>query len=418
MPYKQFAGVPLSAGFLVAALFLVQLPVDHLEALRNLLLLTGFVLTLTTRHHEGPAVPVKGVLLLWAGVTIASVGWSQNSLFSLREIKLEVLLGMMLFWLMYRQALTERHVRLLAWAVATGVMLTSLFAIYRIAIVGVPNYGWSETNDPWTWQHGFVSYSTYLSLAFPLMFYLLSVEQGIARIGISVILLMALWSGWATQNRMLWVVLGLCLLVGAGIWYQRAGSRLRSRWLLLLIGSFVLAGLAAGFVLVAHNRPTNVLSPDDAGGWQAIIHTFTQSDRLVIWHYWLGVASERPWLGMGFGRDLPHMIAIKPAEWPYVYFAHAHNVFIDILLQLGIVGLVVFVILLASLVRRFWLYTRADDKNLLWIGMTGLMVLTAFAGKNFTDDMFWRTDALIFWALMGMLLGAGERGHKLVKSVS
>jgi hypothetical protein len=29
--------------------------------------------------------------------------------------------------------------------------------------------------------------------------------------------------------------------------------------------------------------------------------------------------------------------------------------------------------------------------------------------KNMTDDLFWRGDALLFWALMGILLGYGIR---------
>jgi hypothetical protein len=43
------------------------------------------------------------------------------------------------------------------------------------------------------------------------------------------------------------------------------------------------------------------------------------------------------------------------------------------------------------------------------LGAIGLAVLAAFVVKNFTDDFFVRQNALVFWAVNGMLLGLGNR---------
>jgi hypothetical protein len=37
-------------------------------------------------------------------------------------------------------------------------------------------------------------------------------------------------------------------------------------------------------------------------------------------------------------------------------------------------------------------------------------MVAGFVVKNLTDDFFYRHNALVFWALNGMLIGFGARG--------
>lgn len=373
-------------------------------------MVTGFAISLWQwRQLLVPSLPIKWPMLAWALVVLSSAIWSLDPAFSLREIKLELVLGLMVFALAYSQSLTQERVRLLMRAVALAVAVTALLAAYRILIVGVPSYHWDEINDPWGWQQGFVTYSTYLVMATPVVLALLWQGGGADRLLALAALSLALWAGWATQNRMVWVSLAAIVMVGGGLWYARSFSHLRWRFVPLFLLGSVMIGLVTVFSLVTENRPANALAPVAVSGMQAATQTLEHSERFVIWHYWLSRVPEHLWLGVGWGRDLPHMVYPKPPEWPVLFFAHAHNVFIDVLLQLGVLGLTVFVLLLASMARRFWQYYRSSEMQLVWLGITGLMLLTAFASKNFTDDMFWRSDALFFWAALGMLFGLGER---------
>lgn len=401
----------LRGGFVLAVLFTVVLPLNHMAGLRHTLLVIGFVLTFWQGvSFRAPALPVKWPLLAWVVVAGLSASWSLDRIFTLREFKLEVLLGLMAFWLMYCSCQSLNKMWLLMRAITLATVITVFVSIYQIWLLGGHDFHWnSNNNDPWEWVHGFVSYSTYLVLVFPVLFYMFLRGGWLGRwLGIVAMLLVFL-AGWATQNRMFWVALVLALSLGAGLWYAKYLPRLRSRWLPLIMMGVGLVVLIIGFALVARDRPANALAANTGGIFEILLHTFTQSERFLIWQYWLGAAQEHLWLGVGFGRDLPHMVFPKPADWPVLMFAHAHNVFIDVLLQLGVVGLSVFVILLGSLMKRFWKYYRSNSEELVWLGMLGLTILVAFASKNFTDDMFWRTDALVFWSLMGLILGAGER---------
>jgi hypothetical protein len=43
------------------------------------------------------------------------------------------------------------------------------------------------------------------------------------------------------------------------------------------------------------------------------------------------------------------------------------------------------------------------------LGAIGLALVAAFLVKNLTDDFFNRHNALVFWALNGLLIGLGRR---------
>jgi hypothetical protein len=49
------------------------------------------------------------------------------------------------------------------------------------------------------------------------------------------------------------------------------------------------------------------------------------------------------------------------------------------------------------------------DPRVAPLGMMGLAMLAGFVVKNLTDDFVYRHNALVFWAVNGMLLGLSSR---------
>jgi O-antigen ligase len=88
---------------------------------------------------------------------------------------------------------------------------------------------------------------------------------------------------------------------------------------------------------------------------------------------------------------------------------HAHNLFVGQVLQTGVIGLALFVALLAALCGRFVRYVRRGDDALAVIGIVGLALIAGFVAKNLTDDFLFRSNAKEFWALLALLVGFGTR---------
>ncbi|WP_167136700.1 O-antigen ligase family protein [Diaminobutyricimonas sp. TR449] len=97
----------------------------------------------------------------------------------------------------------------------------------------------------------------------------------------------------------------------------------------------------------------------------------TLTNRTGIWETVIGVADDRPWFGWGWVSYWTPWV--EPFEGLVtingVTQTHAHNAWLDIWLQLGIVGLVVFALLVLRTLIRAW--TAATDRPRLGLTQEG-----------------------------------------------
>jgi len=385
---------------LPATLFLLILPINHTMALRlvTLFLAAGIALAYV-RRHPIPLISLKLPLALWAGVALLSLTWSADPWFSLNEIKTEIGYGLLAFLTFYVLTDSEKTFRLWLAAIMLGLLATILFALKDFWQLG------SWQGYEWDWQHGYVSYSTYLVTVAPFLFYLLlnPSQNRFIRYLAWFALPLFLFIAYVNANRMFWISFAIVASLFLGLAWIKIRHTAHSRRIVpIALVILIVAGIA--FASVAKKK---IAAPESTQA--ALSETFQQSERYIIWRYWSDHIAERPWTGVGFGRDLPHYTYPKPKEWSDPWFAHAHNLFLNYLLQLGVFGLAVLLFLLGSIVQRFWIFYRSTNNELSMIGICGIAITTAMVTKNMTDDLFWRTDALLFWALVGLLLGYGVR---------
>jgi O-antigen ligase len=84
---------------------------------------------------------------------------------------------------------------------------------------------------------------------------------------------------------------------------------------------------------------------------------------------------------------------------------HAHNVFLDVALELGLVGLAVFVAGFAILAAQLAQAALGQGPRRM-AAIAGCCILVGFTLKNFPDDFVVRHIALFCAALAGMLSAA------------
>ncbi len=395
---------------LPAFLFLFILPLNHSMALRLLsLFLAGGIAIWFALKNPIPQMPLKLPLALWAGIAALSLSWSLNPMFSFNELKTEIGYGLIAFLSFYVLTQSEREWKLWLKCIAAGMATTALLALWanHTNLADFRNYDLD-------WQHGFVTYSTYLVTILPMLIYMWS-KTPVTKFPRNLLWLIVplfLFAGYTTLNRMFWLSSGLVFMVWAGLWWIRHGRSHGTGKILAVAagGALVLALL---FVIVAKQRPVDTTPQQPGAGTTSshIVKTFERSERYDIWRFWMARIAEKPLTGVGFGRDLPQLVYadMKPGEWHALMFAHAHNVLLNYALQLGVIGLAAFLFLLGALVHRFWRLYRSPLEEASLIGICGMTTVIAMLAKNMTDDLFWRGDALMFWALMGIMLGYGMR---------
>jgi O-antigen ligase len=210
-------------------------------------------------------------------------------------------------------------------------------------------------------------------------------------------------SGLATENRMLWLAIAAGAVIAFAVF--QAGSAPdahRARLLRVLLGTLAIIALviaASWEYKAARYYPKAATS----------VESLSMDERPRVWMAALGMAMERPLAGHGFGREIlgDRMEATLPEHRRGPRIRHGHNVFIDAALQLGAVGLLVFVAVLGTLVHA---YARVRHTATgAPVAIAGVALIATFVTKNLTDDFFYRPSSLTFWAVNGMLLALCAR---------
>jgi O-antigen ligase len=385
------------------ATLLLVVPFSGSAGVRGaLLVLAAVALCLRLRMHlatlRGRFPRAVGIpFAAWSALAIASAAWSVDRAYTTSELKPEILYAAVALVTFF---LASRVDRWRAWwtalvagtvlAIVAALLLAMLpFAISRHAVEG-----------------GAGHLSTHLVLVAPLLFALAwprpwGREMGAVALTAAVAFIVAV--GWFTENRMLWPALAAQLLAGIAAW--RASVRANAA----PARSLRRVTLAAGIILVVAFASSVIERSDKFRIASPAAPQFESDLRPRIWARGVAHFREAPWLGHGFGREIlaSSFKVITPRDHPEI--RHAHNVFLDMALQLGVVGLVVFVALLLALAREY--RHLLSDPRLAPLGIMGLAVLAGFIVKNLTDDFFYRHNALLFWAINGMLLGLARNGR-------
>jgi putative inorganic carbon (HCO3(-)) transporter len=109
-------------------------------------------------------------------------------------------------------------------------------------------------------------------------------------------------------------------------------------------------------------------------------------ERMAHWQAALSMWRERFWLGVGFGCYEAAYPAHRLINWPFA-LGHAHNYYLNLLAETGILGLGAYLTLLGSIFVRLW---RASRRTTGWarglaLGLVGAW--THFTVHNFVDNI-------------------------------
>ncbi len=301
-----------------------------------------------------------------------------------------------------RVAADDRAFDRARWAACGGVLclaaiVVQVLATGRPAATFMPAAGLSRI---YYWP-GVGIASTFAALIVPFAFLALVSAGRAERYGGAVVLAAVITVAMASQNRIVWPTL------------------------LLSYAAFI-AWLWPALGVAPRRIAAGVLCAAAVAAWGAFDHASRERQmpvqklggdlRLQAWREWTGIALEKPLLGHGFGRSLLHREGQRGVSQelkqraPY-YSSHAHNLFLDVAVQRGVLGLAIYLVLLAALLREYWRLGGAaapPQGRLRLLGATAFSLLVAMIAKNTTDDFMDQAAAIAFWGYAGVLLGRLE----------
>lgn len=380
-----------------AALFVASSLFSHDVALRLVLLATATLLGAGVLARERSAVralpPIWLAWLVFAVWAAASIGWSVEPARSQKEWQNEVVYTALALLACYLGAQAKDAARVFIAVLATGAVLVCASALWAFTS-GMP----PEWNGGWHGGPGdhAAALLTLMPCALGLLWYGRQAAWPRTALWLIAMLIAAfLASALATQNRTVWV--GFALEIGifiAALALRRAGDR-RAQLSLALAGVVTIAAMGTIVLLVQRDR-------ESTGAF-----SMSADPRLSIWAKATQHIEQRPLAGYGFGRGL--LRERLPGEANQELAWHAHNLFLDLALQTGLIGVALFVVLLAATLRQGLRFAADGSAASAACGMALIAVLAGMLTRNMTDMLFVRQNALLFWGVTGVLLAWGAR---------
>lgn len=382
-----------SAGFLIsAALF------SHTVALRLLLLLlcTALVLAVIVKDRTSIRLlpPVWLAFALWAAWALLSLTWSMEPERTLKELRNEIGYTALAFWVCYVAAQARNAARVIGPVLAAAAVLVCAIALYHFP----------QGEEPYHrgWHGGPGNFSSALLTLMPcaILAAWYGHRAGWGRVSLLSLGLVALFllAAYTTLNRTIWFGFAVQLLVIGALLAlrQRASIALRAK----VIGAVVAVSIVAGAALmtsriqaerVQNGAPTEL----------------SKDPRFTLWPEVLQHVQQRPLTGYGFGRGMLRQPLQNEFKQPLLW--HAHNLLLETVVQVGIPGLLLLVLLLGATVREGWRIAQAPNDLAIACGVAVIAVVAGMLVRNMTDALWIRQNALLYWAVLGVLFAWGHR---------
>lgn len=136
---------------------------------------------------------------------------------------------------------------------------------------------------------------------------------------------------------------------------------------------------------------------------------FAVMERLAHWQAGWDMFSEHPWLGVGIGNYEPVYPAYALPYWDDP-LGHAHNYYLNIAAEAGLVGLSAYLILWAAVLWQAWRAVRRTSGYWQGVAVGILGILTHLAVHNFFDNLYVHGMYVHVAILLGLLYIVSRQG--------
>lgn len=383
------------------AVYVFTLPISHSIAVRNaafvLLILATLLLSLGLRQK--PTLPLPGAWAAYAGIALISCLYAISPLKSLGEVRVEIFYCIVIFAI---AATWAKNSDLLGAFALIAAASNLILVVIALSVTGF--------DKPWEyiltlpgWARAGLNANYLLTMA-PFLGYTAWAlwRQGKRPLaaGLALLLLLDVLAMMVSLNRQ------ALLALAAGIFCAGAlllKGRFTWRRAVVFFGTLLLlAGLLAAQMI--HRAAT---TGGAASVGQAAQTAVARDVRWSLWKFSLEKIGEHPLAGGGFGRAV--FDKLYPDFMPEdILLWHAHNMVLNKGIQMGIPGMLAFLLLWYALLRAFTQHLRGAARERA-MAIAGIATLATIFVKNMTDDFFVRDMALWFWLVAGVLLGSLQR---------
>ena len=380
--------------------------VFHTAALITIGLLVPFVawiVKIIAEKGEGINVtPLFFPILLWGGIILISSLNSINPQYSFHEFRGEYLKQILLFLLIVNNIKEDYKYRYLIYALLLACFFVSIYTIFGY-------FSGTAAWKPWfpraTGTYGSkCRMAMYFIFIIPLVFSIcLNTSKKLLRYTCLGLFLLSSFSLVLTFTRGAWIVCAVMILILAFRKGKKTGFG---------VSIFTLVMFAFLLIFSIQVRTRVSRTVDFPNGLNKIL-----AGRITLWKNSFEVIKDYPLLGAGYGPNVFNYLAkdynlttranFSPPTSSKQQQPDAHNFYIQIVVETGIIGLLVFLYFLFSFFRYIFNSLNRAGKNREFLFTTVLIIFgILFFGLSgyFYEDR----NALFFWLFISLAVSVAQ----------
>lgn len=363
------------------------------------------------------------------------VPWDQmDEMFQLRAL-LNWLEGACLFFISVQFLSDQKRIE--------KTIATVLFAALVVSVLGIFQYVFrfrllefwvrmnphiARINASWSDPNALGAYLGVAAAMIGAMLFLSTERRKLRFISLLIVSVALLFT--ASRAALFAVITALGTAAVYFLWRRRewAPGRIRSLRLLLLLSGLLLGSIVCVAAWIDYRNP----QPGNLG--ELILFSMNPrlppsmilEGRFFLWQAAIDLFRSRPWTGWGIGKFMPALAVYRsqhPSAIPYL--ENAHNYYLQLLVELGGIGFLLFSLLLYATGKRSLSFLReapTSDTPLILASICGLLVilLTSITGHPLlllqAQFLFWILLA-VCWAFLSSSETVSSRVFRKPRSV-
>jgi O-antigen ligase len=411
---KKYLNINLEKlAFILLAGYVFILPIAHTTTIREIFF---FSLLFITLFHffikkEKTNIPLLKPWIIYLLVSVFSLFYAIDKIYSFNEIKNEIIYSLIIIWIISSWIKKEEDFKWLVKILIIGNIFLVSASLIDVIIQLIKSNELPMQTAPF--KIGVGKFSSYIILIVPFIFVqaIFYLKNNLNKAFLLFFLLILnFFALYLTANRMAWFALfaQLILIIYLLNRYKVFHSTKKSIFFIFIV--LLILIIVFNFITM-HNRANNFISEHNNFNYERVINKIQNSlfddPRIKIWKVAINNIKENPLGGGGFGREAfkllnPEFTKIQPFGW------HAHNMFLNKGVQMGIPGIVGFIILFIMVIKEIYHTCNKikDNKELIIYPVAGIVMIAGVIIKNLTDDFFVRDHAWLFWLIVAGIIKA------------
>ena len=321
--------------------------------------------------------PLNFSILLLGIVTVITTIFSVSPKFSFHYFKRDFLMRMFLYFIVVYNIKEKKQMRYIIWGILLANFIVNL-QIFWEYFSFARRYGWYYR--PMGTYGSTTRQAMYFVFIIPLLFSLfLNAKSRLEKWYLGIPLIFSVFSLLVSFTRGAWISVFLSLVILS----LRKSKKIVLAVVLSILIVFIISPQA-------RSRISTLWKPKN-------MNTFS-SGRVNLWENTIPIIKDHLWIGAGYSSDIFNVLADKynltdfkkrPKEEEIAKINQqpdAHNLYLQLMVETGIVGLSVFLFLLVCFFRR---------------GIQGLRKMKEGWDKEFLFGLIVSLGAILFYGLVG-----------------